>query len=259
VDALIAEDNVIERWVGGASAATVRRPKTFIIGLGGSGTRIATYIAAGAGSDPSVACLGIDVMGEPPAVIARDDEGVSARMLELKREYVPIGRDLDPPHLSAVLRQRPGKDVFRWLLAKQPGGRFIKSVEIGTEGERIYGYLALLWSQREVAETLRQVLKRLNDVRLVDGVGNTVDAPINVVCVCSTCGGAGSSIALAVCGLVKDMMDRLGIGVHRSLFTYVAVAADAFEETTQQLANSYESLTDLAVAQREGLTLCPRL
>lgn len=260
MDTLTVDHNTVERWVNAPHSPTLMKPKTLVFGVGGTGVLIATYIAAGARSDPGVACIGVDVMGEPPVLIVRGESGGVGYALEMKREYVPIGRDLDPPHLSSVLRQRAGRDVFRWLLEKQPGGRFIKSVEIGTEGERAYGVLAWLWCQRDVEEATRRALKRLNDVRLTDGVDDSIaDTPINVLVVGSTCGGVGSSIALLACGLVKETMDRLGIGVNRSMFTYVAVAADAFDETTQQLSNSYESITDLAVAQKEGLTLCPRI
>lgn len=260
MDEMIIDATILERWKTGTSPGRMARAKTLVVGCGGTGVLAATYIKAGMGDDAPIACIGLDVMADPPAVIARDDAGATVTTLEMKREYIPLGRDLDPPHLSAVLRERPGRDVFRSLLSLQPGGRFIKSVEIGTEGERIYGYLALLWSQRDVEELLRQVLRRLNDLRVVDGAGDTIaDTPINVIFVSSTAGGAGSGIVLAVCGLLKEAMDRLGIGVHRSLFTYFAVAADAFDETPQQLSNSYETVTDVAVAQKEGITLCSRL
>ena len=260
MDEMTQDATILERWKTDGSAGPIVRAKTLIVGCGGTGVIVATYIKAGMGDDASTACVGFDVMSDPPVVVSRDDAGEVVTRLEMKREYIPLGRDLDPPHLSAVLRERPGQDVFRWLLSRQPGGRFIKSVEMGTEGERVYGYLALLWSQRDVEELLRQVLRRLNDVRVMDGAGEAIaDTPINVIFVGSTAGGAGSAIVLGVCGLVKEAMDRLGIGVHRSLFTYFAVAADAFGETLQQLSNSYETVTDVAVAQKEGITLCSRL
>ncbi len=260
MDAMTLDPMILQRWKSDKSPGPVVRAKTIIIGIGGLGTLTATYVRAAAGDDPGVASIGFDVMNPPPAVVTHSDHGDTITTLELGREYIVLGRDLDPPHLSAVLRERAGGDVFRWLLGRQPGGRFIKSVEIGTEGERSYGFLALLWSQREVEELLKNVLKRLNDVRILDGAGDTVaDTPINVVFVGSTAGGVGSAIVLPLCGLVKEAMDRLGIGTHRSLFTYFAVAADAFDETPQQLANSYETLTDIAIAQKEGLTICSRI
>jgi hypothetical protein len=260
MDAMTLDAAILERWQPDRSPGALVRAKTLVIGTGSYGTLVATYVKAGAGDDPAIACIGLDVMNGPPAVVTHSDHGDNVTVLEVRREYVVIGRDLDPPHLSAVLRERAGGDVFRWLLNRQSGGRFIKSVEIGTEGERSYGFLALLWSQREVEELLKQVLKRLNDVRVIDGAGDAVaDTPINVIFVGSTAGGVGSAIVLPLCGLVKEAMDRLGIGTHRSLFTYFAVAADAFDETPQQLANSYESLTDIAIAQKEGLTVCSRI
>lgn len=260
MDKMKPDPKILERWQSDASPGSIVRAKTIIIGVGSYGTLVSTYIKAGAGDDPGVVCVGMDVMNDPPPVVTHSDNGDKVTVLEAGREYIVLGRDLDPPHLSAVLRERAGSDVFRWLLNRQPSGRFIKSVEIGTEGERSYGLLALLWSQREVEELLKHVLKRLNDVRVLDGAGDTVaDTPINVIFIGSTAGGVGSSIVLPVCGLAKEAMDRLGIGTHRSLFTYFAVAADAFDETPQQLSNSYESLTDIAIAQKEGLTICSRI
>lgn len=260
MDAMTQDPTILQRWRPDTWPGTLVRAKTIVFGTGSYGTLVATYVKAGAGDDPAIACIGLDVMNDPPAVVTHSDQGDTITMLELGPEYIVLGRDLDPPHLSAVLRERAGSDVFRWLLDRQPGGRFIKSVEIGTEGERSYGLLALLWSQPEIEKLLKRVLKRLNDVRILDGAGDTVaDTPINVIFVGSTAGGVGSAIVLPLCGLVKEAMDRLGIGTHRSLFTYFAVAADAFDETPQQLANSYESLTDIAIAQKEGLTVCSRI
>lgn len=260
MDAMSNEPLILERWEMTKEPGQVVRPKTLLIGVGGTGVLVVTYLAACMPDDAPIGVLALDVMSEPPAVIVKSDENDGVHRLEMKREYVPIGRDLDPPHLSRMLRERRGDEALRELLAKQPGGRFVKSVEIGTEGERIYGYLALLWSQREVEQALRRSLRRLNDITARDGAGEMMrDMPVNVVIVGSTAGGVGSAIVLPVCGLVKQAMDRLGIGTQRSLFTYVAVGAEAFDETQQQLSNSFESLTDVAIAQGEALTPCPRL
>lgn len=205
---------------------------------------------------PGLAFLAFEVMPDPSVVIARiRRDGTGPVALEPRLEYVVIGEGLDPPHLSYTLRGGHGtNDDLRWLLDQQPSGRFVKSLEKGTEGARAYGYAAYLWSEDEIEDAVAATLRRLNDVRLADGTGGRIaGVPVDVFVTGSDAGGVGSATALPVCGLIKRTMHRLGMSVHRSFFAYVVIGPEAFPETTMRLANACGALGDLAVAQVKGV------
>lgn len=237
--------------------------KTLFVGVGGSGVETVTYVKAHQVARsghvlPSTAFVGLDVLDGPPLVtVPAEEDGTPIPVaLVPGREYLAIGKDCDPRHLSEILRgSRSLRPTLRSLLDRQPGGRFLKSLDAGTEGERSYGYLAYLWSETEVEDMVAASLRLLNDLRLAHEPGAVAtDSPINVVVTGSEAGGVGSAIALPVCGLIKRTMARLGMSVHRSLFTYVSFGPEAFPETTLRLHNAFEALSDLAIAQREGIT-----
>ena len=137
--------------------------RTLVVGAGGSGVLLATHMEArhvaryGKVHD-STRFLGFDVVDSPPIVtLEREDvlevepRPVTVR-LEQGTEYCRIGKDCDPTRLSHVLNQNPGLNPgLRELLDRQPGRRFTKSLENGTEGERLYGLLAFFWSLVQVS------------------------------------------------------------------------------------------------------------
>lgn len=236
--------------------------KVVFLGLGGSGTTAVTHVKAKELAEfgtvrPGIAFLAIDVMPEPPVVTTRTPDGASVSVtLELRRDYVAIGQDLDPRHLSHALRDGArGNDDLRWLLEQQPNRRFMQSVDKGTESLRSFGYLCFLWSQGAIEEAVAAVLTRLSDVRLRDSAGAVISvAATDWLMTGSDAGGLGSSVALPMAGLVKRVMTRLGLPVNRSFFTYLVLGAEAFPERPQRLSNACELLGELGVAQREGIT-----
>lgn len=234
--------------------------RSLIVCVGGSGCLYGAFVKAGFveqhGQVPgNIALLGFDVMAEPPVVMMRRDGGANSPVtLELNVEYLPLGKDLDPPRVSELLRQRPHlRPALHWLLSRQPGGRYARSLERGSEGERSYGLMAFKWSELDVESLVERTLRRLNDMRLGAGDEPRRRGISNVFIVGSEAGGVDSAIALPVAGLIKRAMWRLGLSLQHCLFVYAAVAPEAFPETQLRLSNAYETLADVAVAQREGV------
>jgi len=242
--------------------------RTLVAAGGGSGVLLATHMKArhvarhGKVQD-STRFLGFDVVDSPPIVtlqregiLGTEPQPVTVR-LEQGTEYCRIGKDCDPTRLSQVLNQNPDLNPgLQELLDRQPGRRFTKSLENGTEGERLYGLLAFFWSLAQVRNLLMATLKELNDLRL-PGEGRDPAAvstmSILVVIAASLAGGVGSAISLPLCGEVKRAMDRLGMDVSQSLFLGVFFTPECFPETTLRLSNTCETLGDYGVAQREGV------
>jgi hypothetical protein len=135
------------------------------------------------------------------------------------------------------------------LLEHQPGGRYAKALDRGCEAERSYALAALYWSEDEVERAVEAALLRLTASASRAGLGGSV----NFVYVGSVAGAVGSALALPVAGLVKRCMRRLGISASRSLFTYLAVGPEAFPPARLRSSNSYETITEIAVAQKEGI------
>lgn len=242
--------------------------RTLVAGDGGSGVDLVTHMKArdvtryGKVQD-GTKYVGFDVVDSPPIVtLQREDifevepQPVTVR-LEQGTEYCRIGKDCDPTRLSHVLKTNPDLNPrLQELLDRQPGRRFTKSLENGTEGERLYGLLAFYWSRAEIRNLLMAALKELNDLRL-PGEGREPAAvstmSILVVIAASLAGGVGSAISLPLCGEVKRAMDELGMNVNQSLFVGVFLTPECFPETTLRLSNTCQTLLDCGVAQREGV------
>jgi hypothetical protein len=242
--------------------------RTLALGAGGSGILFTTemkarHVARYGKVHDSAKFLGFDVVDSPPLVtLHRDDvlpigpRPVTVR-LEQGTEYCRIGEGCIPTRLSHVLKTNPHLNPgLRKLLERQPGNRFTKSLENGTEGERLYGLLAFHWSLAEVRNLIVAALKELNDLRL-PGEGRDPAAvstmAILVVIAASFAGGVGSAIALPLCGEVKRAMNQLGMDVNQSLFLGVCFTPECFPESTLRLSNTYETLADYSVAQKEGV------
>ncbi len=231
--------------------------KTMVAVSGGAGMLTGTYVKANADGDPAFAFVGADVMAMAPTVMFNDGTRVRPVQFERELEYVRLGADMDLAAAWATLREHGAArsdlaHVLRRLRGAPPA-----SVEIGTEARRLLAYAAFLWSRREVEAAVERALRRLSDVRLKDRNGTIIDnAPVNVLFIASTAGGVGSGTIYPFAGLVKQVMDRLGMPVHRSLFSYLAIGPSAFPPTEQRLSNSFETLRDIELAQKKGVVLC---
>ncbi len=231
--------------------------KTLASSVGGSACLVGTHLKALADGDPAIAFLGLDVMANPPVVMVNDHGIQRPIRFEREIEYVRLGAGMDLAATWASLRTHPGR---RSSLA-QVLGRSRRpppaSVEIGTEARRQLAYAAFIWSRAEVEVAVERSLRRLNDLRLRDRNGAVItDAAVNVLIVGSTAGGVGSATALPMAGLVKQVMERIGMPVHRSLFTYLAIGPSAFPPNEHRLSNSFETLRDVELSQRRGVVLC---
>ena len=233
--------------------------RTLAIGAGGAGTLAVTHLKALHLSRfgrvrPGARFLGFDVMETPP-IVSVPGSSISAN-LEPGIEYCQIGEGCDPTRLSQMARVADGVNPeLRRLIDRQPDGRFTKSLQTGTEGERLYGLLAFTWSVAQVRRAIVRSLRAINDLRLPGSNGAT-SAPgvsLQVMILASLAGGVGSSIALPLCGEVKKAMDDLGMDVHRSTFIGVYFTPDCFPETELRLANAFETLNDLNLAQKEAM------
>jgi hypothetical protein len=234
--------------------------RTLVIGAGGSGVLAVTHLKAlhisrFGGLRAGTRLLGFDVMEVPITAsgprTTGDPEPPSTR-LEPGIEYFQIGRDCDPTRLSQLMRARQQVNGdLRALIQLQPDGRFTKSLQTGTEGERLYGYLAFTWSAGEVRRALSMVLRSLNDLRLPGEQPGAMS--LQVVVIFSVAGGVGSSIALPLCREVKRTMDRLGMDVNQSTFIGLGFTPDCFPETVLRLSNAAETLRDFNSAQKEAI------
>jgi hypothetical protein len=239
--------------------------RTLVIGAGGSGVLAATHfkalqIARYGAVRPGTRLLGFDVMETPSAVSVPQMQSANGATpqtrLEPGMEFVQIGRDCDPTRLSHVARQ--GRDInpeLRELIALQPDGRFTKSLQTGTEGERLYGNLAFTWSLGEVRRTLQTTLRALNDVRLpAESAAHTsAGLSLQVLVLTSLAGGVGSSIALPLARETKRAMDRLGMDVNQSTFVGVCFTPDCFPETVLRFSNAAETIRDINLSQKEAM------
>lgn len=233
--------------------------RTLVIGAGGSGVLAVSHLKALHLSRfgrvaPGTRFLAFDVVETPP-VVTVPGSGVTSR-LEPGLEYHQIGRDCDPTRLAHL--SRAGGDLnpdIQKVLDHQPDGRFTKSLQSGTEGERIYGLLAFYWSLGEIRRALLSTLRTLNDLRVPGELRGSVSTGISVqvIILNSIAGGVGSSIALPLCGETKRAMDRLGMDVNQSTFIAVCFTPDCFPETLLRFANAHQTINDFNIAQREAL------
>ena len=237
---------------------------SLLCGVGGSGVTLVTYVKAlhlarFGDSHPGTEFLGLDVIEGPPEVaIAGRQDGppLDAVSLEPGLEYVQIGEDCIPPRLSQEMAtRRDFRPDLRVLLERQPGRRYAKSLENGTRGERSYGELARRWSAAEIRSALRDTLGRLNDLRLrrVDGRVAAPSASLQIIIAASLAGGVGSAVALPLVGEIKRTMNGLGMDVSGSTFIGLFFAPEAFPRTVLRLSNAFETLRDIAIAQKEGV------
>ena len=238
--------------------------RTLAIGAGGSGVLAVAHLKALHLSRfgqvrPATRFLGFDVMETPPRVTAPNGTGTADALstrLEPGIEYCRLGDDCDPTRLSYLLRaNRELNPQLRRLLERQPDGRFTKSLQTGTEGERLYGLVAFYWSLGEVRRLIRGALRAMNNLRLPEEyrASSAAGVSVQVVIVTSIAGGVGSSIALPLCGEVKRAMDSLGMDVNQSTFIGVCFTPDCFPETTLRLSNAQATLNDFNVAQKEAV------
>lgn len=239
--------------------------RTLAIGAGGSGVLTVThlkalYLSRFGRVRPGTKFLGFDVLELPPVVAAparpAGDTEARAVRLEPGLEYCQVGRDCEPTRLGALYRNNPDLNPrLQKLLEQQPDGRFTKSLQSGSQGERLYGLLALLWSLPEVRRLLLSTLRALNDLRLPgeERTPGAASIATQVTIAGSVVGGVGSAIALPLCREVKRAMDLLGMDVHQSTFIAVCFTPDCFPETALRLANAYDTLNDFAIAQKKGV------
>jgi hypothetical protein len=231
--------------------------KTFLFGVGGSATLEATYVKAYANDDPLIGIVSGDVMDTPPTVFVRRNGADVPVTLEPALEYVRFGTEMDMPALWTDVRMHGKASTLAARIVGLSPTVPSTSVEIGTEARRQLGYAAFIWSQPEIDRAIERTLRRLGDVRVKDASGNVInDAPINVVLMAGFAGGVGAGSMLPAISLVKAVMHRIGLPVHRSLFTIFGVGASAFPLTDLRLSNAFETLHDLELAQKKGVTLC---
>lgn len=234
--------------------ATTSRP-LIAAGCGGSGTHLVTALKAEHlrrdGATPAnVKFIGLDVLAVPPAVSLSSGAIVQ---LEPGVEYLQLGQGCNP----ALLRQRRDEGRLDPELAElvdlQPGGHFARSLELGSEGERIFGMLGYRWSRREVRRLITRALTGIADVRAgASNGGAPAEAPI-VIVAASVAGGVGSAIALPVAGEFRRTMRRLGMNVEASTFISVLVLPEAFPTTSLRLSNCIDTLNDFEIAQEKGV------
>jgi hypothetical protein len=226
-----------------------------IVGLGGSGSLSATHLNSNltvrhGGVIPGVKFLAFDVMPEPPEV-----NGPAGRVrLTPDIEYLQIGRGCNPPALRAASRTNSIDGGLRDLVLRQPGGRLPRSLQNGSEGERLFGRIALEWSRTEVRRMISRALTELSDLRLPGKRGT--GSSILIVVVAGTAGGVGSSIALPVVADIKREADRLGIDPASCTFIGVAILPEALEPTKMRSSNAFDTISDYDYCQKEGVLPC---
>ncbi|MDI6872041.1 MAG: tubulin-like doman-containing protein [Bacillota bacterium] len=237
---------------------------SLMCGVGGSGVTLVTQVKAlhrarFGESHPGTGFLGFDVMEEPPVVsVTAGHDGTQARAVGLEPglEYVQIGEDCIPPRLSQEMAMRRDfRPDLRVLLERQPGRRYAKSLENGTRGERSYGELARRWSAAEIRSALRETLGRLNDLRLrrTDARMAAPSASLQIIVAASLAGGVGSAVTLPLVGEIKSTMNALGMDVSGATFVGLFFTPEAFPRTVLRLSNAFETLRDIALAQKEGV------
>lgn len=230
---------------------------TLMIGAGGGGNRVLAYANAYSDGNPAVAFIGVDVVADPPTVYVKRGGRDVAVSLDRGLQYIRAGVDMDLAKLWADARRHDRMRTLTARIVSRSRTAPPSSVEIGTEARRQLGYAALAWSRPEVERAVERAVRRLGDVRLTDAVGNVVtQAPMNVLFVSGIAGGVGSGMIFPLIGLVKQVMERAGIPLHRSLITLLAVGPSAFPPTDLRLSNAFETLRDLEIAQQRGVVLC---
>ena len=244
---------VVDSFIG--RTLTGSRP-LFLVGGGGFGSDLVTAVNGeviqhyGA-VPPNVKFCAFDVMPVPKSVTL---PGGRIIQLEPGVEYLQLGRGCNP----ALLRQRREEGRLDPELAElvdlQPGGHFARSLELGSEGERIFGALALRWSRNEVRRLITRALTGIASVRPIASNGEkpSEEAPI-VIIAASVAGGVGSAIALPLAAEVRRAMRRLGMNVEAATFVALLGLPETFPITRMRLSNCIDVLRDFQTVQEKGV------
>jgi len=249
--------NASARAAEGLVNTILARSRPFIVlGGGGFGTRLTTATKAEVvqhfGYVPAnVRFLAFDVIAVQPVVTLPAGQQVQ---LETGLEFIQLGHGASP----ALLRKRKEEGRLDPWLAElidlQPAGHFARSLENGSENERLVGHLALRLSANEVRRAIRRAVSEVASTMTASNNGSTAaaEAPI-VIIAASVAGGVGSSVALPLAGEVRRAMQRLGMNVESVLLISVLALPEAFPVTRVRLSNAYDTLRDLETVQKRGV------
>lgn len=247
----------LNRAVGDLAGDTETRSRPLIaIGGGGFGTKLVTATAAEVIQrfgvmPPNVKFLAFDVMPVPPVVKLPSQAAVQ---LQTGLQYLQLGQGASP----ALLRKRKDEGRLDPSLAElvdlQPGGHFARSLENGSENERLVGHLALRLSRNEVRRMIRRNVTEVAATTAPTPAGSTASAEAPVVIIAaSVAGGVGSAIALPLAAEVRRAMQRLGMNVEAATFVAVLGLPECFPVTRMRLSNAFDALRDIELVQRRGV------
>jgi hypothetical protein len=229
-----------------------------VTGVGGAGVDIATCfkatnIARRGNVGTNVRILGFDVEPHPPIVRIPSDNGEIPVQLIPEIEYLRLGRGCSPPALRAAARNGLMDGRLRELVERQPDGRLTRSLQTGSDGERLFGLIAYEWSRAEVRRLISSALMELNDVRRgAENDSAGASSPL-VIVASSIAGGVGSAITLPLVADVKRELDRLGMDPGACTFVGVALLAETFPALQQRSSNALDTIEDFNHAQKQGV------
>jgi len=228
---------------------------TLIIGLGGSGARIATELKArleeqlGVGShyDQAVRFVCFDTANENfKAYHPNNPEAVVE--LAAGREFIRIS-DVPLYDLSSSADANPA------IASIMPESLHSTQIDQGAQQVRRLGRIALFYRYSLVKDALSQALRELRSRDRVNPLGVTPDAKevhvtsnerIRVYIITSICGGTGSGTFLDMAYLVRHFSKSLGeVDVHGLLLLPEAFPEIATTGQQRIRANAYAALLDL--------------
>ena len=224
--------------------ADVRPRPTLIIGLGGTGHRIAAGLKAlairGWGEEQVARWLKFLVFDTAQESLTVD--GVS---LEPGTEFIDIGQTPVANIKRNLERQTAIKERFGSLLPHLPPA----VLRNGAKQLRPLGLLAFYWRYAEVEERLHNAIWELANRQHSEGRDG-----INVFIASSLVGGTGSSTFLDVAHLVRDLFDSLGHLADFCYVTGVGVLPRAFHgvQGPNLIPNAVASLVELNHCMMRG-------
>ena len=229
-------------------AGAVRLRPTLIIGLGGTGHRVAVWVKALAGRswerervDRLVKFLVFDTAQEALAA----NVGGQAISLEAGSEFVDIGQTPVANIKKNLERQAAIQERLGGVMAGLPPA----VLRNGAKQLRPLGLLAFLWRYNEVEDRLRSAIWSLAGRQRGEGREG-----INVFIINSLVGGTGSSTFLDAAYLVRDLFDELGSLSDFCYITGVGLLPRAFHgiQEPNLAPNTVASLKELNHCMMRG-------